>query len=115
MKKECRSCKHFREGRYCGKLAEEIAVTDFESNVVELVEEGYLSDFLRENFVDEIKEYCKTTGRKSEKEESAEASANEILEVIENKLYKYLLRELKTKRAEFEIDPLDEFYCKYWE
>lgn len=113
--KECRWCKHWQNG-YCSKLTEEVSDTDFESNIIELVEDGYLSDFLQENVLNKITEYCKTTGRKKvEKEESAEANANEILYVIETELYGYLLDKLKTKKAELYISPYSEFYCKYWE
>lgn len=117
MYHNCILCKHFNRNTCgCDKLTEEMADTSFESNVIELVEEGYLSEFLRENILNEIKEYCKTKGRKkSEKEESAEQNALMILEIIEDHLYGYLCDKLATKKADMYIGTDTEFYCKYFE
>lgn len=97
--KECRWCTHFNSGN-CPKIKEEM---EFDNNLVNLVEDGELIEYLRETLTDELKPFLK--------KKSFEEDSEEIMQLFTDKVYSFFQNKLET---EVKVPSYSEFYCKYW-
>ena len=94
--KECRWCSHFNGGN-CSKLNEEI---EADHNLVNLVEDGELTEYLRENLEDRLKTFLK-----------CEADTEEIIQMVTDEVYSFFQDRLEVS---VEVPTMSEFHCKYW-
>lgn len=94
--KECRWCIHFNGGN-CSKINEEI---EMEHNLVSLVEDGELTEYLRENLEDRLKAFLK-----------CEDDAEEIIQIVTDEVYSFFQDRLEVS---VEVPAISEFYCKHW-
>lgn len=94
--KECRWCIHFNSGD-CSKIKEEI---ELDTNLVNLVEDGELIEYLREIFEDSLKPFLK-----------CEDDAEEVIQLFSDEVYDFFQDRLE---ANIGIHPYSEFYCKHW-
>lgn len=97
--KECRWCIHFNNGN-CSKLPEEIVA---DTNLVNLVEDGELTEYLRETLSDTLKPFLK--------KKSCEEDTEEIMQMFTDEVYSFFQDKLEVN---VEIPSMSEFHCKYW-
>lgn len=91
--RECRWCTYFNGGN-CSKLNEEI---EMDNNLVNLVEDGELTEYLRENLEDRLKKY--------------EDDAEEIIQMFIDEVYSFFQDRLEVS---VEVPAMSEFHCKHW-
>lgn len=94
--KECRWCIHFNNGN-CSKIKEEMEI---ESNLDNLVEDGELRGYLRENLSDKIESLL-----------SNKDDVEEIMELFTEEVYDFFLDRLEVS---VKVPIMSEFYCKHW-
>lgn len=94
--KECRWCIHFNNGN-CSKLNGEI---ETDHNLVNLVEDGELTEYLRENLEDKLKEFL-----------NSEDDTEEIIQMVTDEVYSFFQDRLEVS---VEVPAMSEFHCKYW-
>lgn len=94
--KECRWCLHFNGGN-CSKLNEEI---EHDTNLVNLVEDGELTEYLRENLSDRIESLV-----------SDEDNVEEVMQLFTDEVYSFFLDRLEVS---VKIPTCSDFYCKDW-
>ena len=97
--KECRWCIHFNSGD-CSKIKKGI---ELDTNLVNLVEDGELTEYLRETLSDTLKPFLK--------KKSCEEDTEEIIQLFTDEVYDFFQDRLE---ANIGIHPYSEFYCKYW-
>lgn len=94
--KECRWCINFNGGN-CSKINEEI---DIDHNLVNLVEDGELTEYLRENLEDRLKTFLK-----------CEDDTEEIIQMFTDEVYSFFQDRLEVS---VEVPTMSEFHCKHW-
>ena len=97
--KECHWCSHFNGGN-CSKLNEEIEV---DHNLVNLVEDGELIEYLREMLSDKLKPYLS--------KKTYEDDTEEIIQMVTDEVYSFFQDRLEVS---VEVPTMSEFHCKYW-
>lgn len=97
--KECRWCINFNGGN-CSKINEEISI---DHNLVNLVEDGELTEYLRENLEDKLKPYLS--------KKTYEDDAEEIIQMVTDEVYSFFQDRLEVS---VEVPTMSEFHCKYW-
>lgn len=94
--RECRWCIHFNGGE-CSKLKEEI---EPDSNLVDLVENGELIEYLRETLSDRVESLL-----------SDEDDTEEIMQLFTDEVYSFFQDRLEVS---VKIPTCSEFHCKHW-
>lgn len=97
--KECRWCVYYNQGN-CSKVKKEF---ESDNNLINLVEDGYLTEYLRETVGDELKPYLN--------KKTFEEDSEEIIQMFVDVVYSFFLDRLESS---FKIPYDSEFYCKYW-
>ena len=97
--KECRWCINFNGGN-CSKINEEISI---DHNLVSLVEDGELTEYLRENLEDRLKPYLS--------KKTYEDDAEEIIQMVTDEVYSFFQDRLEVS---VEVPTMSEFHCKHW-
>lgn len=97
--KECRWCINFNGGN-CLKINEEISI---DHNLVSLVEDGELTEYLRENLEDRLKPYLS--------KKTYEDDAEEIIQMVTDEVYSFFQDRLEVSA---EVPTMSEFHCKHW-
>lgn len=126
MEKNCRNCAYF----YCNKCYNrKLNInSSIEKEIVEFIEEGYLSELLREEvnlkelffstFYTTLQPYFKKAGIKQVKNEDFSEEESIIYEELDNMISRifadFIQLNKNNKKVGTEISYPDDFYCCEW-